>query len=296
MELIRTGLDAAPQPWNSAVEQPVAGVAEPADESEVAELVRHARAAGPGIATQAGGHGASGRTEGAILLRTRRLDRLEIDPVARRARVGAGVLSGRLQAAAARHGLSGLPGSSPIVSVAGLALGGGLSWFSRRFGWVADSVTALDIVDADGRPRHVTARTDPDLFWALRGAGGDFAVVTAIELDLHPVPHLLGGRMWAAGEHAPAILDTYRRVTAAAPDELSVWLNLVHFPGAAPMVTVDFTYLGDEEAARERLPAPWADAGIPMSVVSGRDRRSRGRPSAPRGAPRPAAPRRRPAA
>jgi FAD/FMN-containing dehydrogenase len=267
------GFDAARQPWNLAVEQPVEAVVEAADADDVAALVRHAASAGLGIATQPNGHGASGRTGGAILLRTKRLDTLEIDPVARRARVGAGVASGRLQAAAAPHGLTGLPGSSPVVSVTGVALGGGLSWFGRRHGWVSDSVTAFDIVDAEGRQRHVTAGSDPDLFWALRGAGGDFAVVTALEIALHPAPHLYGGRTLWAAEHAPAVADAYRRIVATAPHELTAWLDLLHFPGAPPMVAVDATYLGGEDEARDLLapldglPAPLSDSRQVMSVA-----------------------------
>ncbi|MFD0473598.1 FAD-binding oxidoreductase [Nonomuraea thailandensis] len=108
-----------------------------------------------------------------------------------------------MQAAAAAHGLTGLPGSSPVVSVAGVALGGGLSWFGRAHGWVSDAVTAFDVVDAEGRQRHVTAGSDPDLFWALRGGGGDFAVVTALELTLHPAPSLFGGRVLWQGSTPP---------------------------------------------------------------------------------------------
>ncbi|GAA3193821.1 FAD-binding oxidoreductase [Nonomuraea roseoviolacea] len=262
------GFDAASRPWNLAVEQPVAAVVEAADADDVAALVRYAGPAGLGIATQPNGHGASGRTDGAILLRTRLLDTLDIDPVARRARVGAGVASGRLQAAAAPHGLTGLPGSSPVVSVTGVALGGGLSWFGRAYGWVADSVTAFDVVDADGRPRRVTADADPDLFWALRGGGGDFAVVTALELALRPAPRLYGGRVLWTAEHAPAVMDAYRRITATAPDELTVWLDLLHFPGAAPMVAVDATYLGDPDEARDLL-APLDGLAAPLSDSRG---------------------------
>jgi FAD/FMN-containing dehydrogenase len=266
------GFDAARRPWNLAVEQPVLAVVEAADADDVAALVRHARTAKVPIATQPNGHGATGRTDGTILLRTRRLDTLTIDPAAARAHVGAGVSSGRVQAAAATHGLTGLPGSSPVVSVTGVALGGGLSWFGRAHGWVADSVTAFDVVDAEGRRRRVTAGTDPDLFWALRGGGGDFAIVTALELALHPAPRLYGGRVLWAAEHAPAVLDAYRRITATAPDELTVWLDLLHFPGSAPMVAVDATHLGDEGEAREllgpleRLPAPMTDGRRVMAV------------------------------
>jgi FAD/FMN-containing dehydrogenase len=266
------GFDVARRPWNLAIEQPVAAVVEAADADDVAALVRHAASAGLGVATQPNGHGATGRTDGTVLLRTKRLDTLEVDPVARRARVGAGVASGRLQAAAAPHGLTGLPGSSPVVSVTGVALGGGLSWFGRKHGWVSDSVTAFDIVDAEGRQRHVTAGTDPDLFWALRGAGGDFAIVTALEIAPHPAPQLYGGRTLWSAEHAPAVADAYRRITAAAPDELTAWLDLLHFPGAPPMVAVDATYLGGEDEGRDllapldALPAPISDSRRAMSV------------------------------
>jgi hypothetical protein len=265
--------DAARRPWNRAVEQPVVAVVEAVDADDVAALVRHARSAGLGIATQPNGHGATGRTDGTVLLRTRHLDTLQIDPVARRARVGAGVSSGRVQVAAAPYGLTGLPGSSPVVSVTGVALGGGLSWFGRVHGWVADSVTALEIVDADGRQRHITADTDSDLFWALRGAGGDFAIVTALELALHPAPRLSGGRVLWTAEQAPAVVDAYRQITATAPDELTVWLDLLHFPGADPMVAVDATYLGDQHEARtllaplDRLPQPLSDSRQVMSVA-----------------------------
>ncbi|MEU5995968.1 FAD-binding protein [Spirillospora sp. NPDC047418] len=266
------GFDDARRPWNLAVEQPAAAVVEAADAGDVAALVRFARTEGLGIATQPNGHGATGRTGGTVLLRTGRLGTVEIDAAARRARVGAGVPSGRLQAAAAPHGLTGLPGSSPVVSVAGVALGGGLSWFGRAHGWVADSVTAFDIVDADGRQRHVTAGTDADLFWALRGGGGDFAVVTALELALHPAPRLYGGRMLWTAEHAPEVMDAYRRITATAPGELTVWLDLLHFPGADPMVAIDATHLGDAGQARDllapldRLPRPLSDSRRVMAV------------------------------
>jgi FAD binding domain len=265
--------DAVRRPWNLAVEQRVAAVVEVADDDDVAALLRHARAAGLSVSTQPNGHGASGRTDGTILLRTRRLDTLRVDPATRRANLGAGVSSGRLQAAAAPNGLTGLPGSSPVVSVTGVALGGGLSWFGRAFGWVADSVIAFDIVDAEGERRHVSADRDPDLFWALRGGGGDFAVVTALELALHRAPDLFGGRVLWTGEHAPAVLNAYRQITATAPDELTVWLDLLHFPGADPMVALDVTYLGAPDEAcdllstLDKLPRPLSDGRRPMSVA-----------------------------
>jgi hypothetical protein len=265
--------DAARRPWNLAVDQPVAAVVEVGDAADVATVVRDAAAAGLGIAAQPNGHGATGRTAGTVLLRTRRLDEIVIDPVSRRARIGAGVRSGELQQAAAAHGLTALPGSSPVVSVAGVALGGGLSWFGRAFGWVADSVTAFDVVDARGAAHTLTAENRPDLFWALRGGGGDYAIVTALELALHPAPTVFGGRVLWHGSHARAVADAYRAVTHDAPEELTLWLELLHFPGAEPMIAVDLTYLGAEADARavtrplDRLPEPLSDTRRAMTVA-----------------------------
>jgi FAD/FMN-containing dehydrogenase len=265
------GFDQARRPWNLAVEQAVPAVVEAADAADVAAVVRFARDRGAAVSAQPNGHGATGNLDGAILLRTRRLDSLQIDPNARRARVGAGVSSGSLQAAAAPHGLTGLPGSSPVVSITGVALGGGLSWFGRKYGWVADSVTAFDIVDAEGRQRRITADIDPDLFWAMRGGGGSFAIVTALELSLHRAPHLYGGRILWSAEHAPDVMHAYRQITATAPDELTLWLDLLHFPGSDPVIAVDATFLGQAAAARDllgpldRLPHPLADSRRPMT-------------------------------
>ncbi len=266
------GFDTARRPWNLAVDQPVAAVVEAADADDVLALVRHAAATGLTVAVQPNGHGTSGRTDGTVLLRTGRLDGITIDPVARRARVGAGVRSGELQQAAAAHGLTGLPGSSPVVSVAGVVLGGGLSWFSRAFGWAADSVLAFDVVDAQGTARTVTHESAPDLFWAMRGGGGDYAVVTALELQLHPAPELFGGRVLWSGEHRAAVAAAFLALTREAPPELTAWLELLHFPGGDPMVAVDLTFLGGELEARvltavlDALPTPLSDSRRTMSV------------------------------
>ncbi|RSN04948.1 FAD-linked oxidase [Nonomuraea sp. WAC 01424] len=238
------GFEQARRPWNLAVEQPVRAVVEAADAEDVVALVRHARLAGLTVAAQPSGHGATGDNDGVVLLRTGRLDDLRVDPVERVARAGAGVKWGRVLEAASPYGLTGLAGSSPAVTVAGYTLGGGLSWFGRRHGFASRSVRAFEAVDASGELVRVTADSDPDLFWALRGGGGDFAVVTAIEFDLHPAPTLYGGRLLWPAAMAPAVLDAYREVTATAPEELTLWYDLLQFPGAAPLVAVDATFLG----------------------------------------------------
>ncbi|MEU1725956.1 FAD-binding oxidoreductase [Nonomuraea sp. NPDC005692] len=238
------GFEAAARAWNLTVAQPVAAVVEAADADDVAALVRHAREEGLTVSAQPRGHGASGTADGVILLRTHRLDELEIHPGERRARAGAGVTWGAVQTEAGRHGLTGLAGSNPAVTVTGYTLGGGLSWFGRRYGWAADSVRAFDVVDAEGRPARVTEESDPDLFWALRGGGGDFALVTAVEFDLYAERALYGGRLMWPGAKEAEVFAAFRELTADAPPELSLWVNRVQFPKAPPMVTVDLAYLG----------------------------------------------------
>jgi FAD/FMN-containing dehydrogenase len=261
------------RPWNLAVEQPVLALVEAADAADVAALVAFAGSAGLAVATQAGGHGASGDVEGVILLRTGRLADLDVRVADRTARVGAGVAWGAVLSAAGPHGLIGLAGSSPVVSVVGYTLGGGLSWFSRRHGFAANSVRALDVVGADGSAARVTGDTDADLFWALRGGGGDFAVVTALEFDLHPAPHLYGGRMLWPADRARHVFDAFRAITADAPDELTLWVDLLQFPETPPFVAADATFLGPVADARtllaplERIDGLISDGRGPLPVA-----------------------------
>jgi len=147
--------------------------------------VRFAAGQGLRVAFNAGGHNAGLLDWGAptLLLKMERLDGIEIDAGARRARVGAGVLAGALAQAAGHHGLAYLSGTSPDVGVLGYALGGGLSWMVRRHGLACNSILAAEVVTADGRILRVDHDSEPELFWALRGGGGRVAAVTALELE-----------------------------------------------------------------------------------------------------------------
>ena len=128
-------------------------------------------------------------------------------------------------AATGTHGLTGLAGSNSDPSVVGFCLSGGLSWFGRKHGVAAHSVLSVEIVDPQGELRVVTAESDPDLFWAIRGAGGDFGVVTAIEVQLYPADQLYGGRIMWPIEMARPVLRAFRTITENAPDELSMWTH-----------------------------------------------------------------------
>lgn len=274
------GFAAAARPWNLAVEQPVAAVVEATDADDVAAVVRYARRTGRAVAAQTTGHGAAPGTDGAILLRTRRLDAVEVRPELRLARVGAGVTWDRVLAAAAPYRLTGLAGSSPVVGVAGYTLSGGLSWYGRAHGWAADAVTAFEVVDADGGRARVTAETDPELFWALRGGGG-VGVVTRLRFDLREVPSVYGGFLML-----PATPETLHGVVAAgleAPDELTMIVMTMRAPPlpflppeahGQPVVAVRGAYLGGEEAGKaafaplRALAQPLLDAVQPMPYAA----------------------------
>jgi hypothetical protein len=223
--------------WNLAADQRPPLIAYPETTNDVVELVAFARARGLRLVPQGTGHGAVplGKIEDGVLVTTSRMRELDIDPGQRRARVGAGVTWGELQAAAAIHGLTGLAGSSPNVGVVGYTLGGGLGWMARRYGLACNSVLAFDIVTADRRRLRVDHENEPDLFWALRGGGGSFAIVTALELALYPVRELYAGALFWPLERAAGILGAWQAWAAGIPDSVTSVGRLLNVPADSEM-------------------------------------------------------------
>jgi FAD/FMN-containing dehydrogenase len=250
--------------WTLQVPQQPRAVVTVTDEEDVVATVQWARRHGLTVAAQPVGHGATTALDGTVLVRTRGLRHISLDPAKRIARVGAGVKWGELLDVTGILGLTGLAGSSPDPSVVGFSLGGGLSWFGRAHGLAAHSIVAIELVDASGDLRRITAASDPDLFWALRGGGGDFGIVTAMEIELYPAPHLYGGRLLWPIEMARPVLTAFREITTTAPETLTLWAHLLRFPPfpeiPEPMrggafVSVDVAHLGSAEEA-EALLAP----------------------------------------
>ena len=259
--------DEARQAWNLAVDQrPVAVVlAETAD--DVVATIEEARAAGLRVAPQGTGHNAAplGELSGTILLRTSRMRGVEIDPAAQIARVEAGVIWIEVVEAAAEHGLAALAGSSPDVGVVGYTLGGGLSWLARKYGFAANQVTAVELVTADGRFVRADRENEPDLFWAIRGGGGSFGVVTALEFRLFPLTGVYAGVMFWPVERATEVLNAWREWVETVPDELTSVGRILQFPPlpdipeplrGGSFVVVEAIYVGDE-AEGEELIAPF---------------------------------------
>src|SRR4051794_10777305 len=226
------GYDAARQAFNLAVDQRPAAVAFPAQASEVADVVRYARAAGLRVAAQTTGHNAAplGDLSGTILVRTSALGGVEIDPERRIARAGAGVLWEEVVNAAAPHGLIALHGSSPTVGVAGYSLGGGMGWLARSHGLQTNSLTAIELVTADGELVRTDRDNDPELFWALRGGGGNFGVVTAIEFQLYPVREVYAGMLIWDMAHAERVLTGWADWAKTAPDNVTTSFRLMQLP------------------------------------------------------------------
>jgi FAD/FMN-containing dehydrogenase len=226
--------DAARRAWNLAVDQRPVAVVYPESAEDVVATVKLAAEHGLRLAFNAGGHNAAPIEwgEDALLLKTERMDRVEIDPKGRRARVEAGVLAEALARAAGEHGLAYLAGTSPDVGVLGYALGGGLSWMVRKFGLACNSIVAAELVTGDGRLVHTDAVRDPDLFWAIRGGGGNVGAVTAIELTLFPVAEIYAGALFWPIDRAPEILRAWRQWVETVPDECESLGRMLQLPDA----------------------------------------------------------------
>jgi FAD/FMN-containing dehydrogenase len=274
-------------PWNLQVDARPAAVAYPALPGEVAEVVRAAAGVGLRVAPQGTGHGApplAGRLEDAVLLRTSAMTELHVDAERRTARVGAGVRWGNVVDRAGALGLAARHTTSPSVGVAGSSLGGGLSWYSRSAGLQCSSLTAIEVVLADGTFVRATDEEDADLLWAARGGGGGFGVVTALEFDLMPVSRVYGGMLAWDWTHAHRVLRAWVDWAADAPEEVTSIARLFQAPDepwlpsdvrGRRLVLLDSVYVGDP-ARSERLIAPlralrpeldtWG--GVPASSVA----------------------------
>jgi FAD/FMN-containing dehydrogenase len=226
------GYDQARSSFNLTVDQRPAAVAYPVDAADVVAAIGYARANGLRVAPQATGHNAAplGSLEDALVVHVGELTEVEIDAEARRVRVGAGAKWERVTPQLSALGLAALHGSSPDVGIAGYSLGGGMGWLARKHGLQSNSVTAMELVTADGRLVRVDADHEPGLFWALRGGGGNFGVVTAIEFEVFPYAELYAGQLFFPFERAGEVLHTWRRMLPELPDELMTWVAILHVP------------------------------------------------------------------
>jgi FAD/FMN-containing dehydrogenase len=270
--------DATRQVFNLATDVRPAAVALPRDVNDAIAAVEYAGANGLRVAPQATGHNADALAslDDVLLVDVRELQEVSIDSGARRVRVGAGVKWERVVPELSEYGLAALHGSSPDVGIAGYSLGGGMGWLARKYGLQTNSVTALELVTADGRAARVDAENEPELFWALRGGNGNFGLVTAIEFAVYPVENLYAGVMFFPFERAVEVLHAWTELLPTLPDELMSWAKLLQFPDAPdvpePVRGGSFTvifgaFLGSEGEGRALL-RPVRDLAPAMDTLA----------------------------
>ncbi|REE99722.1 FAD-binding oxidoreductase [Thermomonospora umbrina] len=263
-------------PWRRTTEHRPGLIAEAAGPADVRAVVRAAGAHGLPLTVMATGHGAVRPCDGGLLLRTAAMNGVRVDPERRTVRVAAGALWGDVVAAAAPFGLAPVSGSSPTVGVVGYTLGGGAGWLSRRYGYAADGLISAEVVTAEGEILTVGGddhQDHPDLLWALRGGGGAFALVTALELPLYPVAEAYAGMAVFPFENAARALAVYRDWAWDEPDRSNTALMLMRMPDAPhlpeplrgrPALGLRAFHLGDAEEAEAVLAPLRAAAGTPL--------------------------------
>jgi FAD/FMN-containing dehydrogenase len=264
IEAGQAGWDAGTQAFNLAFVQEPVLLAVPADEQDVITIIDFAREHGMQVAPQRTGHNAEplGALEDVILVRTDALRGVEIDAQRRIARVRSGSKWGDVVPRASELGLAALHGSTPDVSVAGYSLGGGVGWYARKLGLSANSVTAIELVTPDGRLRRVDQDHDRELFWALRGGGGNFGIVTALEIELYPIAEVYAGVLFFPWERSSEVLHAWLDWTTTVPEEVTSVGRLLQFPPLDELpesirgrkfAMVDAVVIGDEGYGAELL-------------------------------------------
>jgi len=254
------GYDDARRVWNGMVDRSPAIIARCHSASDVAAAVRFAREANLLVSVRGGGHNAAGLavSDGGLVIDLSGMRGVAVDAAQRVARVEGGARWREVDAATHAHGLATTGGLVSTTGVGGLTLGGGLGWLMRSYGLASDNVVGMELVTADSEIRHASATENPDLFWALRGGGGNFGVVTAFEFRLHPVRTMYAGMLIYPFSRAREVLRRYRDVASTAPDELTLFAALMTSPDGVPITAILVGYNG-AAAAGEAAVRPLRD-------------------------------------
>jgi FAD/FMN-containing dehydrogenase len=273
-----SGWDNARQGFNLALDPQPALISIPVSEADVQATVRFAREAGLRVAAQGTAHGAGSLSDlsNTILLRTTQMKGVELGAAARTAKAGAGAVWADLVPQASDQGLAALHGSAPRLGIVGYTLGGGVGWYSRKHGLACNRVRSFEIVGADGELRRVNAGSDPDLFWAQRGGGGSFGIVTSVEFELLEIPEVYAGAMFFPFERAEEVLRAWRDWTAGVPEEMTSVGRLMQFPPIPDVpepvrgkafAILEVIFIGDEASGKE-LVAPLTELGPVMNSLA----------------------------
>ena len=260
-----SGYDAARKVWNGMIDKYPAAIVRCADVVDVVTAVRFARDHHLSVSVRSGGHSVSGSSvcDGGMVIDLSRMKGIWVDPAKQTAWAGAGLRLGEFVQATQAYGLATTTGTVGGTGLAGLTLGGGLGWFMGKYGLTIDNLLSVDLVTADGRVLRASASEHPDLFWGVRGGGGNFGIVTAFEFQLHPVGQVLAGKVVYPMERAREVLHFYREYTSTAPDELTAYASLVTTPGGLPVIAINLCYCGPIEEG-ECAVSPVRKFGAPL--------------------------------
>jgi FAD/FMN-containing dehydrogenase len=265
------GYDAARKVWNGMIDQRPRAIVRCSAASDVVACVNFARASGWPLAVRGGGHNAAGLgvCDDGLVVDLSGMRSVEIDSASKVAAVGGGATWADFDGAALRHGLATTGGAVSTTGVAGLTLGGGIGWLMRSHGLACDNLVGVEMVTAAGETLRASASENPDLFWGVRGGGGNFGVVTRFEVRLHPIGTVLGGMLLYPIEKAREHLVAYRELMASAPDELTAFAVLMTTPDGARVFGIPLLYNGPPEEGEKvvrplRQLGPIADMVGPM--------------------------------
>lgn len=225
--------DDARKIWNGDIDRRPAAIAKCRSADDIRAALSFARKQGLEVAVRSGGHSFPGHSvaDGALLIDVRQINHVEVDPATRRVTVGGGAVWAEVDSATAQHGLGVTGGHVTHTGVAGLTLGGGVGHLMRGFGLSSDNLISAEIVTADGRVLRASDDENPDLFWAIRGGGGNFGIATEFVFKLHPMPAaVFGGLVFYAPEKGPELIRLYNQVCKGMPDEVTTILGYLHAP------------------------------------------------------------------
>ncbi|CAN5688451.1 FAD-binding oxidoreductase [soil metagenome] len=264
------GYDASRKVWNAMIDHRPALIARCLGASDVMSAVRFARDHDLSLSIKGGGHNVAGKAvcNDGLMIDLSLMKGIHVDPAARIARVEPGVLWGELDHETHAFGLATPGGVVASTSVAGLTLGGGQSWLTGKYGLTIDNLLSADVVLADGSLVHASSTENPDLFWALRGAGANFGVVTSFEFQLHPVGTVLGGMAIHPIDRARDVLDFYHEFSKNQPDELTTYAGILTAPDGNQVIALVVCYTGNLSEG-ERVLAPLRQFGPPAADMIG---------------------------
>lgn len=249
------GYDTARGVFNGMIDRRPLAVISCVDASDVVRCIAFARRHDLPLSVRGGGHSVAGHAvrDGAIMLDLSGMKAVVVDPETRTVRAEPGLTLGEFDRATQPFGLATTLGVVSVTGIAGLTLGGGLGWLNGRYGLACDNLISADVVTADGQLLTATPRENEDLFWGIRGGGGNFGVVTSFEYQLHPVDLVLAGAMSYPLSVAPRVLRFYNDFVKAAPDELSTAVSLARTPSGEPMLSIAVCYCGPIEDGEQLL-------------------------------------------